>query len=359
MSAQKIFLAAITVLFITCNAMCAYLEQDYETNNDRTEIRPPSRVHPRHERNEVTHLIDRVDIGRAYTSHNMTVFPLYLSHEEDSRQYVTLDDAIDRGFLKILEKGSGTVSEVEVENTSGHYIFMMAGEIIGGGKQTRVISKDALLRPHGGVITIPVYCVEQHRWSYTGAKKFSSEKSLAPSSIRYMTQNKAGQSKVWGEVDRLAKTTDTETSSGNFQAVYEDSGVRKRLAEYDSLKHMPRRTVGVVVAVHGRIIGAEIFCNEDLFDDLWPKILRSYSLDAINPIPMIEKRHRVPDMRVTRDQIQRFLNTVYTARYNEESGIDAGHLLNLARTISGKALIFRKAVIHLNLASSDFIILDR
>ncbi len=349
----------ITLLLFTSAAFGAYLEQDYETQQADPVVRPRYRILPPRPRNEVTDLIDRITIGRPYAKRNMTVFPLYLSRDEDSRRYLTLDDTIDHGYLKIYEKGSARVSEIEVENRSDRYIFMMAGEILGGGKQNRVISKDALLRPWGGVVAVPVYCVEQRRWASKGSMKFGSERSLAPNSIRALTQSDTGQDSVWREVDRLSRANKVGSSTANFQAVYEDKEVRSRIAEYDSLRRMPRRTVGAVVAVNGRIVGAEIFCNEDLFDDLWSKVLRSYSLDAILPIPVRKKSYRYPVPQITREDARRFLDRVYNARCTEERGIDAGYLLNISRSISGKALIFRRAVIHLNLAGREYVILER
>jgi len=359
----KIWIIGIIIaLLFTSAAFSAYLEQDYEERRNGPVIRPPIRILPPPTRNEVTDLIDRISIGRPHSTRNMIVFPLYLSRDEDSRHYITLDDAIDRGYLKIYEKGSGTVSQIDMENRSDRYIFMMAGEILGGGKQNRVISKDVLLSPRGGIVSVPVYCVEQHRWASKGSMKFYSAKCAAPSSVRSLTQAGESQNEVWEEVDAISKANKVKSSSGNFQAVYEDKAVQKRIAVYDPLKRMPRHTVGVVVAINGRIVGAEIFCNEELFDDLWHKILKSYSLDAVSkPMPVREISYRLPRPEVTKEQVRRFLGRVYGIGYvEEEQGVDAGHFLNLsARDIYGKALIFRRAVIHLNLTNREHIIFTR
>jgi hypothetical protein len=288
----------------------------------------------------------------------MTVFPLEISREEDTRRYVCLDDAVDRGYIKIHEKGSATVSGIDVENVSDRYVFLMAGEILGGGKQNRIIAKDVLLQPRGRIVSVPVYCVEQHRWSHSGGKGFYSEKTVAPNAMRAMTQTGGSQGKVWEHVDRVAEANRVKSSTGSFQAVYEDAGVKRQIDAYDSLRRMPRHTVGVVVAVNGTIIGAEVFCNEDLFDDLWPKLLRSYSLDAVSWHPGVRStRYRLPN--VDRDDIRRYLNGVYRSRYTEENGVDAGHFLELSGVITGKAMVFRRAVMHLNLAGARHMHLER
>ena len=338
---------------------CAYLEQDYGTKTG-PDIRPPIRIVPPPSRNEVTSLIGRITVGRPYRERNMTVFPLYLSREEDPYRYVTLDEAVNKRYLKIYEKGAATVSRIDVENVSDHYVFLMAGEILGGGKQNRVISKDVLLRSRSGVVSVPVYCIERHRWVSKGSLDLSSGKTVAPNSIRMLTQKGASQSDVWKEVATISKANKVKSSTANFQEVYEDREVRRRIAFYDPLIRMPRRTVGAVIVVNDRIAGAEIFCNAELFDDLWSKVLRSYSLEAISyPKPM-HRSYRHPIPRVTSDDVRRYLARVHRARFTEERGVDSGHFLNLSGSgIYGKALIFRRAVIHLNLAGRGRVILER
>jgi exosome complex RNA-binding protein Rrp4 len=42
-----------------------------------------------------------------------------------------------------------------------------------------------------------------------------------------------------------------------------------------------RNAVGVVVAVNGRIIWADIFASSDLLEKYWPKLVRSYASEAV------------------------------------------------------------------------------
>ena len=343
----------ISLITIMSSSFSAYLEED-DKQGKTAEIIPQDRVMPPRRGNEVTSLIGRVTVGRPYSQRNMTVFPLYLSNIEDDRRYVTLDKAIDRGWLKIYETGSGTVSRVDVENKSDHYIFMMAGEILGGGKQNRTISKDVLLQPRGGVVSVPVYCVEQHRWSSGSSINFISAKSLAPISIRNSIQSGGSQGEVWKEVDSIQKTNKIKSSSGNFQEVYEDKEVKRKLAEYDPLGRLPRETIGAVIVINGRIAGAELFCNDELFAELWHKILKSYSLDAIGRgRDDREITHRYED--VTTGDVLRFLDSVYNARFADERAVDAGFMYDISGAISGKALIYRRSVIHLNLTGNEII----
>jgi type II secretory ATPase GspE/PulE/Tfp pilus assembly ATPase PilB-like protein len=57
-----------------------------------------------------------------------------------------LDEGMDNGLVKVSEKQQGgSVNQVLLENTSDRALFLMAGEVILGGKQDRVIGKDNAL----------------------------------------------------------------------------------------------------------------------------------------------------------------------------------------------------------------------
>ena len=52
---------------------------------------------------------------------------------------------------------------------------------------------------------------------------------------------------------------------------------------YQSLIHELRdkNAVGVVVAVKGEIIWADVFASTNLLEKYWPKLVRSYAAEAI------------------------------------------------------------------------------
>ena len=92
----------------------------------------------------------------------------------------------------MTEKGDGgSVPEVVVENTSRDaHVFIMAGEVISGGKQTRTVREDVVLAP-GQRIELGVFCVEKHRWQ--GSPNFGAANQLVPQSIRKELQLGADQ----------------------------------------------------------------------------------------------------------------------------------------------------------------------
>ncbi len=43
-----------------------------------------------------------------------------------------------------------------------------------------------------------------------------------------------------------------------------------------------RKAVGVVVAVNGRIVWADVFASPAMFNKYWPKLVRSYAAEAMS-----------------------------------------------------------------------------
>ncbi len=52
---------------------------------------------------------------------------------------------------------------LSISNNSNKQIYLMAGDLIQGGKQDRVIAKDVILQAGAENIDLSVFCVEQHR----------------------------------------------------------------------------------------------------------------------------------------------------------------------------------------------------
>jgi hypothetical protein len=58
--------------------------------------------------------------------------------------------------------------------------------------------------------------------------------------------------------------------------------------------------VGVLVAINGEVVWADLFAEADLFERYWPKLLRSYVVEALS-VPAIEHA------RASRADAERFL----------------------------------------------------
>ena len=164
---------------------------------------------------ELAGYLDRVQISQPVVFRSLAVYPILLTAGDHlGGDWLSMDDALERGLLSAGEKGSGgSVPVVTVENRGRReHVFIMTGEILTGGMQTRTIRRDAVLAP-GQRIELDVFCVEAHRWS--GGGRFSAGEMLLPQSIQKELRRGADQQAVWSEVARNNRAIGAENRTGS------------------------------------------------------------------------------------------------------------------------------------------------
>jgi hypothetical protein len=211
------------------------------------------------------------------------------------------------------------VNRLLVVNRSGKPLYLMPGEVIVGGQQDRTIAEETILASTGEPTPIDVFCVEHGRWSgrdeqeaaqilavvsdasdagapaeseerlsaqvqAANSGKFVASAGVLSKASRLATQAAKDQSEVWHAVSQSNAAAGLTPASGAFTANYVDSYNRQRLAAYiDRLQHRVTaepNVVGVVVAINGKVEAVDVFESTPLFQKLWPKLLKSYALDA-------------------------------------------------------------------------------
>lgn len=206
--------------------------------------------------------------------------------------YLVLDEGMKKGVVKVVEKDGGDVNHLELTNSSKQPLFLMAGEVIIGGKQDRIIGKDTII-PARTTQAVPVFCVEHGRWSGRKAS-FESAGALAHTKLRKQAKF-AGQGAVWKEVadknNRLKTSNDTDT----YRQIATGKKVKSSVAAYRkhfaaALARVPERknVVGFVVVVNGKVAAIESFGSPALFRKLQNKLLESYYVEAVD-IPVAAK----------------------------------------------------------------------
>lgn len=104
--------------------------------------------------------LKRINIGSPVEYRNLKIYPLEMTAILKTEDFITLDEAMDKGWLKIREIGSGNVNQVEIKNNGNVPVFILTGEMITGAKQDRMIKEDILLPSNSGWVEVDVYCVE-------------------------------------------------------------------------------------------------------------------------------------------------------------------------------------------------------
>ncbi len=265
---------------------------------------------------------------------SLTVFPVVAQKSYETGEFLTLDEGLRSGKVIVTEsgnvqglmrrrpvaavqRGGAEVNRLVLINNSDRPLLLLAGEIVTGGKQDRVIGKDRIVPPESDPVDLSVFCVEPGRWVATsehfatsgstysgGGKAVGGGTLMAQPSVRGRAMADKDQNQVWAEVRKQQAAMTAEVAAGappassdevrsttSYARVMENKDVKQKVDEiaapiqhnYESLMKQlrDRKAVGVVVAVNGRIIWADVFASTELLEKYWPKLIRSYASEAV------------------------------------------------------------------------------
>lgn len=298
MAARMPLLAAMLTMAALLSAMVAagsYIEEEFQPPARPPSERPmpdepfPPRPPPPHYAArhvpELAAYLDRIEVGRALVCGRLAVYPLMLRGGAWlGGRWMTLDAAMTGGILTVTEReGGGEVPVVVMRNRSRvEHVFVMSGEVVAGGKQTRTIRQDVILAP-GQQAEVPVFCVEPHRWQ--GQADFAPGAVLVPQSIRRQMRAGAGQDAVWAEVARSNAALGASSPTGDVQAGLKSPAVRRDLDDVRRRiePEIPRDAVGFVFADRHAAegLGVELFGRSDLAGALLGKLIDAYAVDYL------------------------------------------------------------------------------
>jgi hypothetical protein len=283
-------------------------------------------------------------------SGNLLLFPVVRANSKSpgATPFITLDEGIKSGQVEVTEAGRaqgmvrrrGTVdgpafhddryrgdpepersrgdevNTLVLVNNSNKPLLLLAGEIVTGGKQDRVIAKDRIVPTGSEPIDLGVFCIEPGRWTASSSTFGASAKAPAHSfmvqpSVRERAMVAKDQQEVWnsvrGSISQMALASAPSASmamdggSGagysrsmgttSYARAMEDSSVSAKVDEAAAPVMKAREQViaqlrkegaiGVVVAVRGEIVWADLFVDTDLLSRYWTKLVRSYAAESL------------------------------------------------------------------------------
>jgi hypothetical protein len=300
------------------------------------------------------------------THGDLTIFPVVSTKSHDTSDFITLDEGVRSGEVVVTEVGNlhstmrrrppyqprpyqgAEVNRLVLVNNSKHPLILLAGEVVTGGKQDRVVGKDRIVPAESDPVDLSVFCVEHGRWTETSTKFDTHASVMLQPSVRMKAMADQDQQKVWDEVSKSRsamayaaapplntgsgigagvgsgsaggngasstvevtnstvpiETTNgqvSNTSSGttlstfagisSYAKVRENAAVKQQIDKivepiqksYESVIKQLRNqnAVGVVVAVKGHIVWADMFASSALLAKYWPKLLESYATEAL------------------------------------------------------------------------------
>jgi hypothetical protein len=252
-------------------------------------------------------------------------------------------ESVRVGELQVTERDQATVSSLVIENRGSVPVLLLAGEILQGGKQNRIVLEDVLVPPRSGPLTLPVYCIEQGRWVGDG-KAFVPREILAAPQLRARMLERSEQREVWAEVDRYAKRAAAPSATGSYLAIHDKAEVQAHQKDVEAAiggKIVPGAQ-GAAVFVADRFVGVDLFEDGSLFAREWPKLLRASTIETYG--------HQVDgktDERRLRAHVDDLLKSAAGADGSVRRGIGAGWLVEFRLSRSrGSALVAESQVVH-------------
>jgi hypothetical protein len=260
-------------------------------------------------------------------SGNLTVFPVVANKSYETGQFLTLDEGIRSGDVVVTEAGQAQglirrrpggrpitrpvrdaeVNQLVLINNSKRPLLLLAGEIVTGGKQDRVIGKDRIVPAESDPVDLSVFCVEPGRWTAASGKyEFGTAREgvnglIAAPAVRSKAMVAKDQQQVWDEVRKsqhaMAETVTVDgaaaqvNSTTSYARVMGNKEVQKQVdsvaapmqRNYESVIRQLRdkNAIGVVVAVNGEVDWADLLACTQLLQKYWPKLVRSYATEPV------------------------------------------------------------------------------
>ena len=161
-------------------------------------------------------------------SGNLLLFPVVRANGKPAGNtpFVTLDEGLKNGTVEVTEAGKvqglvrrrdngpaiiadgfhgDQVNTLVLVNNSRQPLLLLAGEIVTGGKQDRVIAKDRIVPPGSDPIDLSVFCIEPGRWVESSAMFGASSKApvagfMVQPTVRQRAMVAKDQQQVWDSV---------------------------------------------------------------------------------------------------------------------------------------------------------------
>lgn len=289
---------------------------------------------------QITYETVFVDYDSSWQFRNLKIIPIRTKGVADalktatSMEIISLQQGLKSGLITVSERGSASTENVHwirLNNKTNKAVFVASGEILIGGRQDRMITKDTILIPAGKDQYIPVMCVEEGRWSEK-EKRFVYG-SYANPRLRKVLDRTKNQVSIWREISNQLDSNKIVSPSLAYAAPHPDKKMVAYKDEYfkffeDRFRSADSTIVGFVAISGNKIIGCDAFAGKNLFYNALDPLLQGYIEEAI--------RFGKPPT-VTKVRIQNYMDQFMTDEKSQEEYLKK----------NGKLYRYNGKVIHL------------
>jgi hypothetical protein len=252
-------------------------------------------------------ILGELDIQAAINHENLQIFLIKGRTTADNIVYTPLQEAMKKKWVEIIE--TSDVNELAISNHSDKTIFIHAGDIVKGGKQDRTLAYDMVIAPNVKHEKLSSFCVESDRWHQRGDENVtgftSNENMLTSRDLKIASKEANSQTHVWSEVaeqqTKLSANVSTHysivvdvkdnSSASSLDLTLENKDLKKLKKLYkETFKDLDMTAViGFACAINGELYSIDIYNNQQLFLDLWDKLLGASIIEAISDLDTEEE----------------------------------------------------------------------
>ena len=232
---------------------------------------------------------DGLSIGPTTTAAGLTVAPIVEANLPSELEVEGLAEAFQKGTVTIVERRQFDPERVIITSKSDRPILFLAGQLLIGGMQDRIVAHDYLLAPKE-VTLLNVYCVEEGRSSgstdlavapvivSTPLRQIVSLEKPDPDALTFYDV----QQEIWSLVSR-ANERAKEQSHGSLRAAIDHTrtdvavnSIRNQLEGLSEWDH----AVGLVYWRGGQLVSFDRFGDHRLLARHCDALLRGLASDT-------------------------------------------------------------------------------
>jgi hypothetical protein len=257
-----------------------------------------------------------------YRYENLQLYPIranaaFAAQHKDLGKFVPLKEALVKNKVAITESGDGEVNNLFIENISSDTIMVLAGEVVQGGKQDRMIAQDFILYPKSGKKDVSVFCVEHGRWQpKREGMEFKQYSDASSNEVRKAATVTKNQQEVWDKVSETTAKNKAGTSTGTLTALNASGDFNKQIKKYTDYFGgliLPEEDVIGVVAVSGnKVLGCDMFASHTLLKAHYKNLISAYATEAITSGKQVT---------ITRDKVDQYLQSIIADETRQETEV--------------------------------------
>ena len=234
--------------------------------------------------------IDQLHVGAGSQIGPVTTFPIWTAASALPSIQVP-----PQATLAVAELGEPRIDALEVTVSGRYPVLLPEGTLLRGGMQSRVLTRDALLRPRQQGV-VETACVESGRWGGAAEHSVAGRVPIRvigelrgvrrPAPMRDDRGDR--QSRVWQSVDRYQSRYGRRPTSSLIDVMEDpndEQPMRRRCRRlHDALFRAGKRPLpgqnGIMIGIAGQPVMLEVFTTAEALAQVLPDMLRGLALDA-------------------------------------------------------------------------------